>query len=440
MASQITVGIDIGTTSVKALAADHDGTILARARVPHDLHIPSVDVFEHDAKQAWMDGPRQAFRDLGVSDPAAIAIVSLVPSCTAVDDHGVPISPGLLYGDHRGQAGRNEADLLNSQEFRSMLEWTAAQAPDAGGYWTAPAVAGAALGGVPAADGGTGFALSPLWDGEWNADQLGALGIRVDQMPIIVADDEPAGRIGAAVQTASMADAWAECTVAGADSDTDALIICGTTLIVWPTVSQPRLVPGMWTIPHPRPGLSILGGASNAGGMFLNWARRILGDAPARTEPAGVPLWVPYLKGERTPVHDHMLRASLHEMEISQGPDAMMRAAYEATAFSARRLIELASTRTERIVASGGGVHDRQWMQALADCTGHPVHCVAVPEGAALGAAWHARVVAGLDNRADSTRWVRYGAVIEPDPKWRSACEDRYQRWSELAAFGQPAA
>jgi xylulokinase len=75
-------------------------------------------------------------------------------------------------------------------------------------------------------------------------------------------------------------------------------------------------------------------------------------------------------------------------------------------------------------------------MQALADCTRLPVQCVAVPEGAALGAAWHARVVAGLDARADSTRWVRFGQCYEPDPRWTEACDERYQRWLELAAFG----
>jgi xylulokinase len=288
---------------------------------------------------------------------------------------------------------------------------------------------------VPAADGGTGFALAPLWDGDWNADELAKVGIRPGQMPVIVADGEPAGRIGSAIQTASMADAWAEATVAGADSDTDALVICGTTLIVWPVVSERVTIPGMWTIPHPHGELSILGGASNAGGMFINWARRMLAGATPRTEPGGVPIWIPYIKGERTPVHDHTLRAQLHDMEISQGPDAMLRAAYEASAFSARRLIELATNKTERIVASGGGTNDRGWMQALADCTGHPVQCVAVPEGAALGAAWQARVVAGLDERADSSRWVRFGEVIEPDPRWRSACDDRYARWHDLAAF-----
>jgi xylulokinase len=435
--SGITVGIDIGTTSVKALAVDGDGRVLARARVPHDLHCPSVDVFEHDAKQAWVDGPRQALRQLEVGAVDGIAIASLVPSCTAVDDAGIPITPGLLYGDHRGHAGRNEADLLNSHEIRSMFEWTIAHAPGARGYWTAPAVAGVALGGVPAADLGTGFALAPLWNGDWQEDELAALGARPDQMPVLVGEDEPAGRIGEAVQTASIADAWAECTVAGADSETDALVICGTTLIVWPVVAEAFPVPGMWTIPHPHGGLSIIGGASNAGAMFLNWARRLLaGDAPPHSEPGGVPLWVPYLKGERTPVHDTSLRASLHRMDIGQGPAALLRAAYEASAFTARRLIQLSTAKVDRIVASGGGVHDPQWMQALADCTRLPVQCVAVPEGAALGAAWHARVVAGLDARADSTRWVRFGQCYEPDPRWTEACDERYQRWLELAAFG----
>lgn len=433
MGSGITVGIDIGTTSVKALAVDADGQILARSRVPHDIHVPSVDVFEHDAKQAWYDGPQRAMQDLGVSDVEGIAIVSLVPSVTAVDEAGIPITPGLLYGDHRGQEGRDESDLLNSGEYASMLRWTAAQAPGARGYWTAPAVAGAALGGVPAADYGLGFSLSAFWDGNWRADALAEIGIRPEQLPLLVADDDVAGRIGSAVQTSSMADAWAEATVAGADSPDDALVICGTTLIVWPSIEGHRSVPGMWTIPHPRPGMSILGGASNAGGMFINHARRLLASSGPRLEPHAIPIWIPYIKGERTPVHNNTLRAALHDMEISQGPDQLMRAAYEASAFSARRLIDLAGASTTRVIASGGGTHDPQWMQAIADCTNRPVDVVAVPEGAALGAAWHARVVAGLEQRADSTRWVRHGRRYEPDPRWVGPCEERYQRWSALA-------
>jgi xylulokinase len=433
LASGITVGIDIGTTSVKALAVDGDGAIVARARVAHDIHAPNVDVFEHDAKQAWVEGPRRALEALAVSDFDGIAVATMVPSFAAVDEKGIPYTPGLLYGDHRGRAGRDEVDLLNSKEFRSMLEWTVGQAPDAHGYWTAPAVALAALGGTAVVDYGTAFALAPLWDGTWQADKLAEIGARPEQMPLLAGDTDVVGQIQGAPHGAGTADAWAESTVANIGSPGDVLVICGTTLIVWCVLDAPALVPGMWSIPHPLGELAILGGASNAGGMFVNWVRRSVAAAPATTDPLAVPVFVPYLKGERTPVHDISLRASIHGLDIGHDGGSIMRAGYEASAFVARRLMDLSGVKRSRVVASGGGTHDPQWMQALADCTGMPVELVAVPEGAALGAAWRARVVAGLDNNNDVVRWMKPGRSYEPDPKWTDACDDRYQRWKELA-------
>ena len=55
--TNVTVGIDIGTSSVKAIAADDDGNVVARARIPHDFHVPSPQRFEHDAKVArtWLE-------------------------------------------------------------------------------------------------------------------------------------------------------------------------------------------------------------------------------------------------------------------------------------------------------------------------------------------------------------------------------------------------
>jgi xylulokinase len=407
---------------------------VARARVPHDIHAPNVDVFEHDAKQAWVDGPRKALEELAVSDFDGISVATMVPSFTAVDEAGIPHTPGLLYGDHRGRVGRNEADLLNSKEFRSMLAWTAAQAPDAHGYWTAPAVAQVALGGTPVVDYGTAFALAPLWDGTWQADELAEMGIRPEQMPVVVGDEEVSGHIRGAPHGSGTADAWAESTVAGINSPGDVLVICGTTLIVWCVMDAPSMVPGMWSIPHPLGELAILGGASNAGGMFVNWVRRSVASSPATTDPTAVPIFVPYLKGERTPVHDISLRASIHGLDIGHDGASIMRAGYEASAFVARRLMDLSGVNKTRIVASGGGTHDAQWMQALADCTGMPVELVAVPEGAALGAAWRARVLAGLDKNKDVVRWMKPGRSYEPDAAWTGPCEERYQRWLELAA------
>jgi xylulokinase len=431
--AEVTVGLDIGTTSIKAVAVDADGAIVARSRVPHAIHAPSADVFEHDARQAWVDGPRAALKELGVADIRGIGISSLMPSFTAVDADGMPITPGLLYGDHRGRCADRDDDPLNSGEFKAMLEWTVKQAPGAHGYWTAPAVAGAALGGLPLVDWGTGIALGPLWDMEWKADKLAPLGIRPDQMPVVVAPAEAGGKIGDAVQVPGCADAWAEATVAGANAVGETLVICGTTLIVWCTVPEHTQVPGMWALPHPLGELHMVAGASNAGGMFIEWVRRTIGSGGPAAEPNDVPIWVPYLRGERTPFNDPSLRASLHDLHLGQTPTALMRAAYEASAFVARRVIEAAESGPTRIVASGGGTYNAEWIQALADCTGLPVDVVAVPEGAAYGAAWNARVGAGLDDMAAAARWVKSARRHEPDAAWTAHCDERYRRWTDLA-------
>jgi xylulokinase len=69
----------------------------------------------------------------------------------------------------------------------------------------------------------------------------------------------------------------------------------------------------------------------------------------------------------------------------------------------------------------------------VADATNLPVEVVAVPEGGARGAAFFARLAAGLETSLDdSARWAGVGHRIEPDPRWVRACEPRYQRFSAV--------
>ena len=73
-------------------------------------------------------------------------------------------------------------------------------------------------------------------------------------------------------------------------------------------------------------------------------------------------------------------------------------------------------------------------MQAIADATGRPVEVSAVPEGAALGAAFLGRMAAGLESSiADAARWASIERIVEPDPAWKGPMEDRYGRFLELA-------
>ena len=105
MSTEVTVGIDIGTSSVKAIAADGDGNVVARSRVPHRVVVPAPERFEHDAAEAWRDGPRRVLAELGDLDVRGVSVAAMVPSLTAVDEQGTPLTPGLLYGDERGRTG-----------------------------------------------------------------------------------------------------------------------------------------------------------------------------------------------------------------------------------------------------------------------------------------------------------------------------------------------
>jgi xylulokinase len=114
----------------------------------------------------------------------------------------------------------------------------------------------------------------------------------------------------------------------------------------------------------------------------------------------------------------------------------VLRAAHEASGFVIRRIIERAGVDTRRIVATGGGSRSVPWMQAVADATGLPVDTVAVSEGAALGAAFLARMAAGLETAFDvADTWSAVGRRIEPDPMWAQAASLRFE---EFEALGPP--
>jgi xylulokinase len=441
----VTIGIDVGTTAAKAVAADEKGRVQARVRIPHQLRVPAPDLLEHDADEAWRQGPMTALDRLtepSMRNVKAVAVSSMVPSMAAVDSAGRALTPGLLYGDARGRVpGAPVQPLPAVGEAAEFLRWTAAQAPEAAGYWPAPAVANHALAGQSVIDFATAITTHPLFDGAgWNAAACADCGASVDQMPRVQTFGAPVGQVhqGAAVLAIGAIDALCEQIVAGADHDGDVLVLCGTTLIVWITISEPRQVPGLWTIPHTAAGKSQIGGASNAGGLFLGWVDRLIGpDAQSdsrNADPRRVPVWLPYIRGERTPFNDPDRRGALHGVDLTHGPASVRRAAYEASGFVVRQILELSGAPVRRIIASGGGTRVQPWMQALADATGRPVEVSAVAEGAALGAAFLGRMAVGLESTiADAARWASVDRVVEPRPDWVGPTKDRYRRFLELS-------
>ncbi|MCV7030063.1 xylulokinase [Mycobacterium sherrisii] len=436
----VTIGIDIGTTAVKAVAADGDGRVAARARIPHRVRVPTPDRLEHDADEAWRRGPLAALDRVRRLVPGpqvrAVAVSAMVPSLTAVDAAGRPLAPGLLYGDERGRvAGDQPVPALG--EAAEFLRWMAAEVPGAAGYWPAPAVANHALTGEAVLDFATAATSFPLFDGTgWDPAACAERGAVVAQLPRVETIGAAAGEVRGtgAVLGLGAVDALCEQMVAGADRDGDVLVMCGTTLIVWVTVPEARQVPGLWTIPHTTAGKSLIGGASNAGGLFLGWVDRVIAPGPpGAVDPRRVPVWSPYIRGERTPFHDPHRRGALDAIDLTHDSAALRRAAYEASGFVVRQLIELSGAPVVRIVATGGGTRLAPWMQAIADATGRPVAVSGVPEGAALGAAFLGRMAAGLETSIiDAGRWVCTDRVVDPDPAWVGPVEDRYRRFLAL--------
>jgi xylulokinase len=544
----LTAGLDIGTTAVKAVAVDENGRVVQRCSIPSQLEMGTSGQLEHDARRTWWETPRQALAQLIAALPpgaiSSVAVSAFMPSIAAVDADGLPIGPGLLYGDSRGRGpdarrgnGQAGGDPTATDELAQLASWSASRAPMAAGFWPAQAVANAALGGEGVLDLASAFAAGTLFGGSgWDPAACRRAGLDVEQLPRVVTFGEAIDKVlipgaqgwdggarsrGAAssgarglgaggraaagvgaegrdwvavtsqlhaavpddgaggasshgagpaaaleaspgrsevVLGAGSVDGLCEQLVAGATEDGDVLVSLGSTLVVWLTVpGWPQVSPGLWRVPHTAAGKAMVGGASNAGGIWVDWVDRLLGGSgPASRRPAAgdnglsagddglsasdyglsagdVPVWWPWVRGERVPWHDPALRVGLGEAGLAQGPEALRRGAFEATGFVVRHMLELAAlcgTRPERVLVTGGGAYRPAWMQALAEVLGRPVYPATYPQGAARGAAFLARMAIGLESSVnDAARWASWSAPVEPRPAWVEAAAERYRRW-----------
>ena len=438
MSSQpaVTVGLDIGTTSVKAVAVDDAGQVVARTRVPHRIQA-TADRLRHDADQAWRRGPRRALTALGDLQPRALSVTGMVPSMAAVNGRGKPMTDGLLYGDAEGRPADRHGlpDLVgDAPEFLRALVRTA---PGAAGYWSAQTTATAALGAPPVLAADVAMVLWPLAGGnQWDQSVLDDCGATLDQMPEIVDNRVPVADVDGMLLDGGSIDVACERIISGVE-DGDALVICGSTLIVMAALPSGATRHASILAYPDETGASTATAASNAGGLFLNWVERTVAKARGAADPDNVPVWVPYIRGERTPWNDPQRRAALHD--VHQGVDAagVRRGAYEASAFVARHLLELMDISPRRVVAVGGGTQVDGWMQALADCVSVPVDAATEPETGAIGAAFCARITAGLEgDLRDGVRWARPTRRFDPSPDWADAVKRRYTRFRELVDAG----
>ena len=148
-------------------------------------------------------------------------------------------------------------------------------------------------------------------------------------------------------------------------------------------------------------------------------------------------MFAPYLQGERTPHADPDVRGAFTGLSLRHDRGALVRAVLEGVAYGLRDSLELLralDVDAEVGRVSGGGARSDLWLRIVASVLDLPLERTAVDEGAAYGAALLAGVSRSVfaDAHEAVGACVRLQGRIEPDPAWRDAYADGYERYRAL--------
>jgi xylulokinase len=397
------LGLDIGLSGVRATVVDHQGRLFASASVADPVVVEDGRA-EHDPER-WWAGVEQAVRQVAEAGPVdVIAIGALGPAPFLVDSAGTPLTPALCFAlDTRAEA--EQARLgVGPDHALPKVEWLATWTPEAAFAVDVAGWIAWRLTGRPVMDGITRLqyvherAASPvaLPEGLGPREVVGSLTADVG-LPL-----------GTPVVAGTL-DSYVDVVAAGCDRIGAGCVLLGSTLIVYGVVADEADVDGLELQPYPGPGF-LLGGSTSSGGNVLDWARRIFGDAVADQTHVRV---VPYLAGERTPVRDPEARGALVGVSLTTSPAEIHRAFVDALALAVldhtERIARVAGVGGWR--ASGGGVHNRAWLQATADAIGAPLEPAPLA-GEGAGPALFGLAALGVDITA-----LPAGDPVRPDPE-----------------------
>ena len=440
------LGLDLGTTEVKAGLISLDGRLLALGRSGYALDLTGGHGWAEQDPGAWWSAVVSAVRALRASDVAhvvAIAADGHGPTLAAVDARGEATRPAITFLDSRAAA---EADELAAAS--GVRGWALGGLPAA--LWVErhePAVAAATRWYLATwewlAFRLTGVACAPLVPDQLvpDAARVNAAGIPAHRSPppsatgeIVAALTETAAdalglRPGIPVVGGTV-DAFASYLGAGLLEPGDAYDPGGSAGgfgVYW---DRPLAVPGSFVTPAPLAGLYSVGAAMAATGRALEWYRSdILGgtitmdallvEAAATPPGADGLVFLPYLAGERSPIWDPEARGVLAGLTLGHGRGHIARAIVEASALAIRHVagpMLAAGVTVREMRVCGGPARSAFWNGVKADVTGFRVAVPAVLETAVLGSAILGTVGIGVypDLRAAIVAMTRVATRIEP--------------------------
>lgn len=244
----------------------------------------------------------------------------------------------------------------------------------------------------------------------------------------------------------------------GAVEDYAAHFTIGTTSWVSCAVPEKKtdILHQIASVPGIRPGQYVLINNHETAGVALQWMRDQVAAQPAGFGPGWQPsyddlvamaaqappgsggvIFTPWLKGERSPVDDRLLRAAFLNVSMDTDQSALVRSVLEGVAFNLRWLVEVADRFTKRrldpLRVLGGGAQSDLWCQIHADVLGRRVERVADPAGAQLrGAALHALVALGRVRFEEVPARVPGVQAFDPDPATQAVYEPMYREYTKL--------
>jgi sugar (pentulose or hexulose) kinase len=422
------IGVDLGTQSVRAVLAEADGTVVARAARPLVSH---RDGPRHEQDpQSWLDAVDAVLAEVSGPGVDGIAICSTSGTFLLTDEHGTPVTPALMYDDARAADQRDRIVEADAERWSTSMQPTWALPKllslNPSGHHrivhSADFVAAHLVGHPVATD--TSHALKTGYDlvaDAWPHAAFDKLGLAPSLFPEVVLPGTELGRTPTGVPVhAGMTDGCAAQIAAGALSPGAWNSVLGTTLVL-KGVSNDLLndpTGAVYSHRHPDGGW-LPGGASSTGAGVLTELLPTA-DLDALDKAAGPVDAVIYpltKKGERFPfVAPQAERFTLGKpaddlqtyVAILQGVAFIERLAFE-------HLVSLGAEPVRSVSLTGGAVRSGYWNQLRADVLGVPVELPAAPDPAYGMAVLAASSGGSLTETARGM--VRTDRILEPGPR-----------------------
>lgn len=465
------IGLDLGTSSLKAILIDGSDRVLAEHTVPLSVQRPHHG-WSEQSPESWCDAARDALRALvaryDCSGVQGIGLAGHMHGATLVGANDRALRPCLLWNDTRAHAEAAEMDA--DPRFRAVtgnivfpgftapkVEWVRRNEPEIFAKTKKILLPKdylrLYLTGEYASEMSDAAGTSWLETGarDWSDELLAKCHLSRDHMPRLVEGSDVSGTLRADLASelglprvpvaGGAGDNAAAGIGAGCVKDGAAFLSLGTSGVLFAANAGYRSDPdtAVHAFCHAVPGTWHQMGVILAATDALNWLAQLTGQSAAHLTSdlaplrgPGKPLFLPYLGGERTPHNDAAIRGQFLNLDHATDARAATRAVLEGVAYAfadSRDALAATGTTIRTALAMGGGARSGYWLQVLATTLGFPLGVPAQGDyGAALGAARLGRMAATGEGAEIATP-PPIARMIHPDPSLADAFAEGHARY-----------